>query len=382
LLLLLAGAGRAELPSDLVGVCGPPKQAWQVTGLPAAATVIGFDDEHGPELLAAGARGGDQAPRLGDLTILSADGWVRRRIVLPAALVGRPVMLRRLVAAAGRDGAVSVFTLTREGAESSPRRLDLGSEPLTGPVIVGRTLLAAAARRLIAVDDLFEQRWSIELPELAVVPLASDGQRAFVAGPRTLTAVDLADGHKRWTVPLAAAPQTGLLVTAGQVVLGGADGRLRAFDQDNGRPTWQQLVSPAPFAPDLALAGPWIVTATLDGRLSGFDNFSGAPTWQAQRPRPIGSPVVGFGQCFVIGGGKLYAVPFDPKSAGWVYSAATPEGIALMLKGTPCLRGTRLYVGTIVDRLLALDLPDASGSIAWALPGGTAQRNGWVSPED
>jgi hypothetical protein len=383
-LLLAAALARGDdLPADLVGTCGAPSVAWQLNGLPPAVTTLGYETDDGLTLLVAGHRAAAEPARLGDLAMVSPEGWARRRIVAGPGLVGLPAMARRVLAAATGDSQVFLWTLTRQGEESTPRKLSAAAPPVVGPVIIGSTLLYAAGSRVYNVSNLFEPRWDADAGGAIGVPLASDGQGVFAATEAGLVALDVGDGHRRWAQPTPAAARTGLVVTSGAVVAGFADGALRAFDTETGAPLWEQKLGVTTFAPDLALAGPWLLAATGDGRLVAFDPLSGEPTWQARRPGPLSSPTAGFGHVFVIGeAGRLFAVPFDVKAKGWTYIGFTPDGQPLPLAGAPCLFGPRLYVGTAADRLVALDLKDADGDINWAVPGGTAQRNGRVVPPE
>ncbi|MCC7495181.1 MAG: PQQ-binding-like beta-propeller repeat protein [Fimbriimonadaceae bacterium] len=363
-----------------MGTCPPPQVAWRLGGVAPGATVLATG-EASQAVLVGGPRSGEAAPLLGDLAVLSPRGWAERRVTAPGGLVGLPALLRKVALAANPAGVLHLWPLGLGDRETDPWTVDSTGPAAVGPLVVGRNYLFAAAGRLAAVSDLIEPRWSVEVGEVTA-PLASDGSSVYLAGATTLQAVDARSGDRLWRIALPAAPQTGLLATAGLVLGGLADGTLRAWDAADGSAVWQTATVTAPFAPHLALAGPWVVAAAGE-RLLAADTAAGSPVWQASAPPPVGSPTIGYGRAFVVAGdGQLHAVAFSTDQPPWQFTARTADGQAEPLRGVVSLLAQRAYVTTGSGTLLALDLPGASGPLPWPVPGGGPSRNGRVLPPD
>ncbi len=366
-----------------MGACTAPTVAWRLAGVAPGAVVAGFESERGPALLIGGDRAGGAEPRLGDICIASPKGWGIRRLVAQGGLQGLPALLRRVFLAGGTAGALHVWPLGLGDREADPWKVDAHGPLRVGPLVVGATFVFAGGQRVCSVSDLIEPRWQVDVGALVEVPPACDGQTVFVAAGARLIALSAASGDRLWQGTLPALPSTGLLVTAGLVVAGFADGALRAFDAASGEAVWEQPVGASAFAPHLALAGPWLVAANAAGQLVAVDAAEGQPRWSAAAPGPLGSPTIGFGRAFVVGGdGQLWAVPFASDQPTWSYAPLQENGQPGRLVGVASIQGPRLYVTTADGVLVALDLLGATGPAPWPTPGGTPARNGRVVPPD
>ena len=385
-MLLLCGAVMAQeppsLPFDLVGTCNPPVEAWRMPGVVPGATVLGFDAEGQTALLVGGRRQGEQSPPLGDLAVVSPRGWARRRIVADNPLYGLPGMLRKVVLAGDDQGQLHVWPLGYGDRESAPWTVKGDGPVQVGPLVVGETFVFVAGQTIYSVTDLIEPRWKRSLPEPVTTPLASDGGTIYLSCGAKLLALKSEDGEPVWQIDLPGPARTGWLVTAGLAVAGFADGAVRAYDAATGEAVWEHLPKLATdLAPDLALAGPWLIAAGADGSLQALEAALGEPVWSADAPEaaPFGSPTVGFGRVFVIDGlGRLQAIPFDSAQDRWKWLPKPREGALEKLTGVASIHGQRLYVTTTAGALLALDLPNADGPAPWPVTGGTAARNGRV----
>lgn len=383
LVVLAVGPGRAALPSDLVGTIDAPRPAWRLDGVVPGATVVAFEGDQGPLLMIGGPRGEGAAPALGDICIASPLGWGIRRIVARNGVVGFPAMLRKVVLAGDAGGALHAWPLGSTDRDKSPWSVDTRGPARVGPVVVGGTFVFAAGSLIYSVSDLVEPRWQAELGAPVTVPLASDGSLIFAATATHLTALDALSGDRLWQIEPGAEPRTGLLVTAGLVAAGFADGSLRAYDALTGEPVWRRAVAGAELSPDLALGGPWLITTDAGGGVAAVEALTGEPAWQATAPVPLGSPTIGFGHLFAIGSdGKLYGIPFAADRPIRAYAPTADEGGPEPLVGYASIHGPRLYVTTVSGALLAVDLGETVGPAPWPVPGGTAARNGRVLPPD
>lgn len=370
------------LPFDLVGVCGPPEEAWRLAGIVPGATVVGFEAENEAALLVGGPRTTPDSPRLGDLAVVSPRGWARRRIASERPLQGLPAMLRKVVLAGDDRGRLHVWPLGYGDRESAPWTVEGDGPVKVGPLVVGETFVFVAEQTIYSVSNLVEPRWQRRLPDPVKTAFASDGESIFLGCGKVLVALQAEDGEPLWQVDLPTKPVTGWLVTAGLAVAGFADGSIRSWDTVSGEPVWEHLPKqPVTLAPHLALAGPWLIAADANGGIHALEGATGEPTWGVEYPEsaPFGSPTVGFGRVFVIDGlGRLQAIPFAADQATWKWMPRPREGALEQLVGVASIHGARLYVTTATGALLALDLKDAEGPAPWPVPGGTAARNGRV----
>ena len=382
-LLLAAAMSAAEVsvPADLRGACTPPAVAWRLEGVPPGATVVAVAGDPPGRLLVGGPRGGSQVPALGDVCLIADGGWGIRRFVTPHGMQGWPAMLRQVVLAGDGAGALHAWPLGSSERDLSPWKVDAGGPLAVGPLVVGGTFIYAGGRQVRCVSHLVQPRWLADVGGEVSVALTCDGLTVFAATAKQLVAVAADNGQERWRVDLPQPPQTGLLVTAGLIIAGLADSTLHAYDAGSGDEVWLTKASEARLAPHLALGGPWLFAADMAGKLVAVEAATGEVQWRASAAAPLGSPTIGFGHVFVIDGdGALVAVPVAPEQPLWRYVARDEGNHAEVLCGVASIVGPRLYVTSLSGELLALDLRQPQGPVTWAVPGGTAARNGRVMP--
>ncbi|HAZ64107.1 MAG TPA: hypothetical protein DCZ72_10935 [Armatimonadetes bacterium] len=384
LALLLAWPARAaEVPAELAGHVSGFEAAWSLSGFSEQATVIGLDGDRGPELLVGGPRGAATAPRLGDLSLLSLDGYARRRLTAQSGLVGLPALVGGLAVGAEAAGGCTFWFLSRRGLENTPRRWPAAEGGLVGPVILGDLVLLSSGPRVEAISRSLEALWTVELPVTVTVGLGVDTERAFAAGAGRLTALDLATGDEAWATELPTVPSSDLLVSAGVVIAALADGTIHGYDAETGDEVWVNQLAPATLSPHPALAGPWAIYSASTGQLTALDTATGEIGWQANGPGPLSSPTVGYGRVFVTtGDGRLAAVPFDANQETLLTEGRNAEGALVSLVGEPCLIDGRVYVAGSGGVLCAFNLVEATGASDWPLPGGGPNRAGHSLPAE
>lgn len=200
-----------------------------------------------------------------------------------------------------------IFTIDTRGVivnvkASSGRKnwtYDSGLAAISGLAGNQKVLVASSGEGDIAVFDRvkngLEKRWSIQLSgEIRAIP-AIDGDQLFVrtvAGK--LSAVALGDGSIQWTISrrIPALSLTGNsppIVDGHRVIVGFDDGKLAAFDRNNGQTIWETSISHASGRTEIErlvdidgqflLKDGIIYVSTYQGRLSAVQAINGNVVW-------------------------------------------------------------------------------------------------------
>lgn len=244
-------------------------------------------------------------------------------------------------------------------------------------VLVGQ---ASPVARLISLNSSTGAvRWTLELPQglLGSQALTGDGGLAMIRGSASLTVVDLATGHVRWSRTASHSPNP---VVAGGVVMVAADapypqqhGSVTGYDARTGKLLWTRH--------DMATQPVLQVSA---GRVVVYDDaqqvYPRPPLW----PVTALSPATGRTLWRVPTAGPVGAVSAGP--SGVAVSTSLPSRLYLIDPGTGRLRwqipaslglqtpldtGTDLlYIGraSTAAPLSLVDVRAADGSVRWSLP--------------
>jgi outer membrane assembly lipoprotein YfgL len=128
-------------------------------------------------------------------------------------------------------------------------RFDVATPLSAGVGSDGQTVaLVTRSNDLVAVRSDGE-RWRVRLNARVFTPPLVAGGRVFVlAGDRSVTAFDAANGSRLWTQPARGTDtlvlqQSGVITAVGDTLLVGIAGRLVAFDPLNGRMRWDAAIA-------------------------------------------------------------------------------------------------------------------------------------------
>ena len=117
--------------------------------------------------------------------------------------------------------------------------------------------------------------WKIALG--AEQPLASDGERIYVAAGESIHALDPATGATLWRAPLGGKPTTAPVPRAGWVIAAAA-GELVAIRATDGAVVWRKPVGPVEFRP--SLDGELLVAPLTEGSVLALDVRTGDQLWE------------------------------------------------------------------------------------------------------
>ncbi len=189
-----------------------------------------------------------------------------------------------------------------------------------------------------------EMVWSLPSVNLETgrIFFASDYQTL-----RNVFAYDI-DGERLWlTGSFGTVAATSLLTSTaenGAVVVGGFDGFVRAFAQENGKLLWKFGTKDHIYASPAQLSDGTIVQASTDGTLYAIDPGKGKSVWEFDTLEPIrSSPAVDGNDNIYFGNGegKLYCVNPDG-TLRWSYQCITEARNDL--NGSPGLGKDGVYI--------------------------------------
>lgn len=205
---------------------------------------------------------------------------------------------------------------------------------------------------------------------------AVDGGRVFVAGREgRVTAFDAEDGSRRWRAETGLRASAGPGVGGGVVVLGGLDGTVIALDADSGEQLWSAPVSSEVLSVP-AISGSRVVVRCIDGRVFGFDRNTGERQWIFDQTVPLltlrgtSDPVIRAGQVILgMDDGEIVALNLSDGSEVWVQDIGNREGSTELERladadGRITVVATEVYAVSYQGNLTGLSL--GSGQPQWS----------------
>ncbi|MGK2913894.1 MAG: outer membrane protein assembly factor BamB [Porticoccaceae bacterium] len=195
----------------------------------------------------------------------------------------------------------------------------------------------------------------------------------------TVTALDVANGDKKWKTELDIPLSGGVGAGGGLVLVGSGEGELIALAADTGEERWRVKLSSEIVSPPGAEKS--IVAAlTLDSKLYGLSPANGETLWRYDGETPvlslrtIATPVVTDSMVIVgLSSGKLVALAASDGSALWDARVGIPKGRTELERmvdvNTPLLVGDLVYAASFQGRIVALSR--GTGRELWAQEGST-----------
>jgi outer membrane protein assembly factor BamB len=215
----------------------------------------------------------------------------------------------------------------------------------------------------------------VEEQNLKLVPQVAGG-RVFTAGSEgRVSAFDAENGARLWSVDLDLPLSGGPGVGEGLVLVGSSDGQLVALRANNGEEAWRaQLTSEVLSVP--RAADGVVVVRTVDGRLFGLAADNGERRWVYQRTVPVltlrgtGSPLIVSGHAVAgFDNGYVAVINLSNGRALWEKRIAVARGRTELermidIDADPLRVGGDLYVASYQGKVVSLDL--RSGQPQWS----------------
>lgn len=238
-----------------------------------------------------------------------------------------------------------------------------------------------------AVSSHSKEVWRVSVGEgsssdykILARPVVKDGVVYAMDAEGTVTAVDAAKGHVRWSVETAPKDREdpaiggGIGVDGATVYATTGFGEVLALDAANGKIKWRRLLlSPLRAAP--TIAGGKVYAVSIDNQLSALNAATGEIEWQhrgiaeaatlmgAANPAVTGDSVV-----VAYGSGEIYNLRAENGRVSWNYALTTPTQIGALpaiadIRGLPVVDRGRVFAISHSGRMAAID--QRSGDRVW-----------------
>lgn len=294
-----------------------------------------------------------------------------------------PVVADGRVFAAAVDGGVTAYDLAT-GARAWHHESEL---PLSGGPGAGEGLVVVGSLEgdVVALDAATgAERWTAKVPnEVIAAPVVGQGLVLVRSNDGRLTAFDAGSGDRRWfwnrELPsLTVRGNDSPVLGPGYVFIGNDDGTLAALALADGRPLWDQVVSPADGRTELdrmadvdgapVLDDTRLFASSYKGQTVAIDAPNGRVLWSSENG---GAGRVGAASDRLVvadRGGVVWALDKASGSAYWSQPA-----LARRSTGSAAIHGDHAVVGDFDGYLHWLQL-DTGAFAARARAGGDAIR--------
>ncbi len=240
------------------------------------------------------------------------------------------------------------------------------------------------------VESGLKKRWSIQLiGEIRAIPAIGDQQLLVRTVAGKLSAVSLDDGIVKWTISrrIPALSLTGNsppILDDGRVIVGFDDGKLTAFDLNNGQTIWETVISHASGRTEIErlvdidgrflLMDGIVYVSTYQGRLSAVQAIDGNVIWS--RKFSSYQSIIADEEALYITGdfSHLWAIDRRTGSAFWKQEILHARKIT-----APQLLGNRIVVADLEGYVHWFDKSDGSlqGRIRLSESSHVAQPLSW-----
>jgi outer membrane protein assembly factor BamB len=214
-----------------------------------------------------------------------------------AAIYGTPAIIGDRVIVGREDGRLIALSL-KEGKQQweSEAAANLQTSPTAS---VDRIFIGDTAGRLRALDaETGDEIWSAQLAS-GLSSAAVDGDELYVRTGGTLLSVSAGDGEERWSASLKSDTGSFPVLTPSAVLIGSADGRLRAFDRQTGALNWS-FATGGSLTIGPAVSGGTVVVHSDDRYAYGIDAATGDPIWRTFLGTEAGTvPAIASGVVYV-----------------------------------------------------------------------------------
>lgn len=200
------------------------------------------------------------------------------------------------------------------------------------------------------------------------------GDRIFTVSHRgVMKAIDAKTGSDIWSVKTQQAMTSGVAVDSRLLFVGTDAGRLLAYRQSDGHFVWQAPVSNDILATPVVAAGK-VIAKTADGRVYAFDAQNGQQIWDfvspnadlilrgSSMPKVVGDLVING-----IANGQVVALNLNDGHVEWKQTVAESTGSSTVERMTdiaadPVIVDKTIYIVTYQGQVAALAL---NGKILW-----------------
>jgi outer membrane protein assembly factor BamB len=205
-------------------------------------------------------------------------------------------------------------------------------------------------------------------------PAMADNTVVVAGADGAIARVEAATGRVVWRIKAGGGLTAGVGTDGTMIAVGGADGKLLAFDM-HGKPLWKADLSSEILSSPVVAQGV-VVARSIDNRIVGFDARTGARKWTVQRVAPAltlriapGMVVAGSDIVVALPGGKLVSLILATGAPRWEVEVGVARGATELervtdIGGTPMIFENDVCAVSYQGRVGCFDL--ATGSNRWA----------------
>ncbi len=243
-----------------------------------------------------------------------------------------------------------------------------------GPIIGGATAVDGRAyfgssdHRVYAVDIATGKSvWDapFETGNWVWSTPAVDGKYVYIGSmDHTVYALDRQTGALVWQRDLGASIPGAVCVADGQVYVGSIAKRLHVLNANTGDEVWQRDLGQWVWGEPLVHEG-YVYVPSLDGKVHALATGDGSPRWEpVQLNGAVRAGAALMDDHLIVGTdtGRVYRIAISDGSAQLI---AEVQGRIL---SRPSISGDRVYVGTTLASVVALDVTRADGGPIWIYP--------------
>ena len=192
-----------------------------------------------------------------------------------------------------------------------------------------------------------------------------DKDRVYVGSmDHKVYAIDRQRGTQVWVRDIGGSVPGSVALDDGLLFVGGVDKKLHALKVEDGTVIWSQFLGHWVWGEALVHEG-YVYVGSLDGKLHALRVSDGAERWPAiALSSAVRAGPVLLNGYLVMGteSGQVYRIALDDGQAEVLYTATAA------VLSRPAVVGSRIYVGTTVGEVLALDAGGATASQSWIYP--------------
>ena len=277
--------------------------------------------------------------------------------------------------------AAAALTVSQSGTASVPSSTDTAwCQEAGGPSHLG----VAVGEHTISASNVsrLKLRWRYDVPGRPTRGISNPtvaGGRVYVAVGAQLIGLNALTGKPIWSIKLPAEQYGTPSVAAGKVIVGLANGDVRAVDASTGRLVWNRRIG-----------GVYVSAPTIDGShafvendkglLVSLDVRNGAILWTFHAALDGGQPAVGGGSVFAV-----VALPFDQKAGAQFYGAVAVDKVTGKRKwgGHEGLYAAARQISVMSGHLVVMDSANyltginaSTGALEWRRAVGPAVSPG------
>lgn len=284
------------------------------------------------------------------------------------AVYGLPAVTDKLVLVASYNKMLYAFDrATGRQAWSAPFTAE--GALIGGATVHGdRVYVGSSDHRVYALDlNTGEPVWAqpFETTNWVWGAPAVDDERVYVGSmDHYVYAIDREDGKLVWRHNIGGSVPGNVVLSNGMLFVGAVDKQLHALKAEDGSEVWARPLGHWVWGEALVQDG-YVYAGSLDGRVHALQVSDGTLRWESEKLEGAvrAGPVL-LGDQLIVGtdSGSIYRIALDSGRSTLLFKASA--GVL----SRPAIEDGRIYIGTTMGEVVALDASGATASQVWVYP--------------